>query len=952
MNAVHYRLSGFDSDDRRLFDAPPARVPVIVPPRLDGLRVKWEPIDPDGELPEVRCVFTLATAGWRHVVLEQVSGSAAGINQRLPAPPINAPVRAVMVASLPSWLEFAGREGGRWRSQRIEHVIDQQSGDAPRGVVPTLEEGELAFRFAPDESAFEDVRVGEGSVTFRPAGGGEAQTLEAPPTPAPRRVTATPFDHAVRLSWDATALRAGRSRFDAPVRVAVYRYDDEQTPVPKLLATLPPDADRYTDTTAPNGSPCRYELAVVREDQRRLDPLLEVRAWVEGVGETPLRIAASPRVAVGPVVPHPALDRLNVALGPHELCYPDTGVAAAQVIDALLAAFESRPGTAMLDRQAMMVHSARSATGVGALGAPAHVVLRLVDETGPDGSRLALWATDLVTGESRRLAEAALRDLRPDAFATAADDYLAPRAADTDAPPYTVTPGRLVFGPLHPVDEAHLYHAAEDVVTALAAQVERAGIEPRVVVALGGGGAGALPEPTDVLITGWVWRNRQHGAGVLIHAMERATGRVLSTFKAAELNDEAESGFRQWCAALRLAEGAESEAMAVAGERSGLLDAELDLPPLHPVWRQLTIGSASSVVLASAAAAGAEPDDAVTLALGLATPPSLRPTEPPRRRDPYDPLAPVRPIAAPPYPPMFDRWTEAYGRYVRDDFDAFQKSIERIGELLRDRGAFVPRLIVRGRTRYDGSTPMDSAGRLSTSPVALNLRQFVQIGGSGVPLVDYRSDLADAFRRRPWTLYHAWRHVPASIAEPFLKAQWVGVTEQGYGRPPVLTRGRVTVPSLDVYVATVLLSEMGNGAAIGFRTQARALADRVFTESISGGGRHASDAGAAAMRLLLFENDRDAVRLLQSPELMRLHVTVPSDRAADTLRLLLDRVGPAAWAWAQDQPDADWSALVFRDADEIAMFLEMLPGALEPGVERQLRAWLGMTSTRSAEVTP
>src|SRR5690606_760633 len=129
----------------------------------------------------------------------------------------------------------------------------------------------------------------------------------------------------------------------------------------------------------------------------------------------------------------------TVAIGPSELAYPYTDEAAVAALQAVRSTLAQAPGVDVIERDMLM--RSRAATDAGLLGAPgepiglpAHVQLRVLDAATPTGLAIEPWATDLVTGESTRLASTPVDAPDPDAFASAVQVLAAARAPDQPPP--------------------------------------------------------------------------------------------------------------------------------------------------------------------------------------------------------------------------------------------------------------------------------------------------------------------------------------------------------------------------------------------------------------------------------------------------------------------------------------------------------------------------------------
>jgi hypothetical protein len=969
-NQLYYRLSGFDSNGKRLFDTPSAGFAYVSAPVVAQGRVTWDPRAAGRPAPAMRIHARLDAPGWEDVLLWQVTADGP-INQAMPDLPGGLPVVVESAVYSPTELALDGQGRGRWQRRWVGTEVHRlgKPGTPVVGAAPHADAGVLDYRLTPDEDPFTSVtrpsapgdRAGRTrAVTFSPKGA-SAQTLTVTAPPRLTGVTATAYDGRVHLGWDSTDLLAGIERYDGTVEVAVRRVDEDGREV--LIAQLPADSTGYTDTALANGSGVSYEVSLVQAGAAGAAPMTWVDAWVRGQGTLSVLASYPTADTTAKLTPQAGLDRLFVSLGNNELCYTGTGLAAVTLRDRLIEALSQTPGVVVVDRASLCGFVcatgggntlAQAVSRVG--GSPAQVKLRLVDSTSSQGERLSLWATDVAAGTSRRLAWAGVGEAEDQAglFVTALKTYLEscmPKGVP-DTPAQGVAPRQVLVGPIFPVDQPALYYRTDELGERLAQAGDHANAGIAVVTQrFWLDDTQQDPKAIDpsvlrgvVLVTGRVWTAEGGMPAVSLHAVDAVSGRLIDRFVSAKLTPESVRAFARWCGTLR--------ALDAAGVADGspLLAAEAALDPIHTVWRRAATdpgasggkGPGTSLADTGLLAGGHAP----VLSFGLPLPPALSGLDEVVTRDPDHPLFALRPYVAPQHPLTFDRWAQAYADYIQADCMAFIEGFDQVRREQQARpGPIRPYLLIRGEHKFTGTdTIPPSAGGYRVTPSALNLRSFFPMGTAGQPMIDYRRGLSEAFRARPWASYHAWKRVSPGIAEPFLKGELYGVVDGRYGRLPPL---QAPAPFYK-YVAASLLAGRGNREAQAYRLKAQAMASKALAELIGGGiGRLPPEKmkwATDAVLVLVFEGDPGAVEQLSDPRFRESYFSVESRAQTDTLRMLVDQAGPQAWDWADGFGSVDWPMFSWRSRDEMDRVTQAKADTIPQRSLLAMRAWLELDS--------
>lgn len=952
-NYAYYRVSGFDRQGRFLFDAPLLKHPIVAPPVVDRNRLTWQPHGSSSDVPPVAVRVYLDAPGWEEALIGRVDG-AGPVNVALPVSPVRTPLRTVLATVMPTRLDLDETGQGKWQQRLVEHAIASVASDSaapmPAGLLPVVEESGLSFRMLPSESAFTDVSQREetlpgqpvtASMAFRLDGDSSVQMLSAQGPPGIEQLLAMPFDRAVRLSWDNTMLLSHRERYADDIALGIYRQQGDGPS--ELIATLPVDATSYTDRDVRNGMNYTYAVEVNSAAAPGSAPLLKVDAWAAGVGQLAVMVKAAPMVRSSAVLPDPSLSRLHVALARPELAYEETDRVLIDATDQLARVLIADSGVTLIDRGALETALETGGTAKAPLpGSPAHVELRFVDEHRAEGDRLRLWATDLVTGQATDLgaipitSDPAVLSAQSAGRVAAVRDYLAPRRRDREVGGlgYSDPPRRIVLGSILPADQLWMHFGFEALRDDLAAALRDRLTDRQIIV---DGDTLATPTANGVLLIGRVWTDANHDPGLTVRAVSLTTGRVIDTFRVERVTPMTAGAFAVW------AQGLELPAEAMPDTPSPLLAAEAALPAIHPV--HLAMASTSRPSSFSGGLPLASPG-AVTMSVGLPLPRRLGPyTEPSHRAD-EDPLATVRPYVAHQTPLLFEDWSAAYADYIAQDFEAFRQGIIEINGILRARqGSVMPRLYVRGEPIFTGSEPVNARGALPSTPLAIVTQPYLQAGASERPLINYRSDLSEAFQAQPYMMSMVWAQVPDELRDAFLRAELYGVEN---GRMKKLLDPK-RPPPFQQYVAAALLGDMGHSVAEGWRRQAIKVSAYVLGKleddsSIaldSTGRRYAVD----SLRILLYENDPGAIRAISNPGFRARFFEVPAGQEADALRLLTDRLGPAGWQWAGEQPRLAWEDFRWRDIDEMRRVSDGLADALPVTLQDHLDQWVAIRDT-------
>jgi hypothetical protein len=936
-NQLHYRLSGYDSDRKRLFDTPAAGFAYISTPVVQGGRVLWKPRAVDQPIPAIRIGARLDAPGWEEVLLWQVVADGP-INQSLPDLPGGLPMVVESSVYRPIQIELDTRGLGRWQMQWVGHELNRlgKAGATVTGVAPFAYANRLDYRMTPDEEQFSSVskswdssgQAGVSRVVMFTPDGGPTQTAAVVSPAVLTDITATAYDGRVHLSWDSSALLAGLDRYAGQIEIAVRRIDEHGGE--SMVARLPVDSTGYTDTDVLNGLKVTNEVSLVQAGGAA-DPMVHADAWVKGHGALAVMTAFPFTNMTTRVSPELGLDRLHVSLGINELSYAGSGLSSVTLHNRLVELLTQTPGLVVVDRASQRSFvGAPALTGVNTTlwGSAAQVHLRLVDSTTSDGNLLSLWATDMATGQPRLIARvnAAQAVDQADLFVTKLQTYLESRMPSgvPDAPVAGEAPSLVVVGPIHPVDQPVLYYRTAE----LAEQLAQAGDQmpgglpvvsrrfwlddtqqdPGAIDHNGLGGA--------VLVVGRAWTSEDSLPGVSLRAVDAASGKLIDRFETDRLTPQALREFADWCVSLRALPNTES------GDESPLLLAESSLAHIHPVWRDAASNQRGSGHQGSLSnTSGTDNQDGPVLSFGLPMPMALSGLQEVVERDIDHPLYMLRPYVAPQHPLTFEGWVKAYAQYIEADSAAFVAGFEQVRRVQQaNPGPIYPRLILRGEHKFigDGSIPSAASG-FRVSPAALNVRTFFPMGVAGQPMIDYREDLSRAYRTRPWMLSRAWKLVKTPIAEPFMRGELFGVKDGRYGR---LTFPEKPAPFVS-YIAARLLADMGNREAFTYKQKSLALAAQALTELTESGRGSLNEEqmkwATDALLVLIYEKDPGTIKRLSDQRFRQRFLSVEPDMQSDVLRMLIDQAGPVAWEWAGEFQSIEWAGFCWQSRDEMDM---------------------------------
>ncbi|GAB4187425.1 MAG: hypothetical protein Kow00105_02040 [Phycisphaeraceae bacterium] len=832
------------------------------------------------------------------------------------------------------------------------------------GLLPEVRHGRVGFKVMPDASALPSITVDRTSseqlrVSFTPTNG-RPHTLTTDALPTLDVVSATAYHALAHIGWDSTALIAHRDVFDGPVQVSLDRVDPSGRVT--RVATLPADSTGYADQGLEDGRPVSYEVSLV-DALTGSEPLYRATAWINGVGQLPVMIPVHPTNVTAPVTPAPELDQLYVSLGVDELSYDGTGLPARQLHNRIVTLLEQAPGVAVVDRAGLLGFAQADLARPLALagekhaGQPAQVQLRLVDATGPEGEALALWMTDLAAGQAHRLAVGSVDEVEPqaDIFLTALRNALASRLpADLpDTPHPDRAPGLIVVGPIFPVEQMGLYYTADELADQIARSADQANPDLPVVtrrfwIRDTGQDERAIDVSSlgdAVLVVGRVWRSDGPMPGVTLHALDADTGRLVGRFTADTLDPSQVRAFGQWCAELRTADG-------VPFGTSALLQAEASLVPIHPAWRAALAAESPDQTPSLPTYPGlASGQPGPVIAFGLPVPTSLSGLQQARLRSEKDPLFLLRPCIAPRHPLLFDDWVNAYAEYIKADVKAFLDGFERIRQLQSaTQEPLRPRVIVRGESRFTGGSVIPpGASGLRVTPAALNVQTFFPMGAAGQPMVDYRTELSEAFRHRPWAMSHVWRRVPATMADPFLRAELFGVDDGRYQR---LVMPDKPAP-LARFIAADLLTRLNNREAYNYRRQALERASLALNELVRMDSRQLTDEqkgwATHAVLTLVYVNDPGAIQQLYDSGFRQRYLSIEPELQNDVMRMLVDRVGPEAWRWAGELTAIDWPTFCWRSVEEAQWAANDRNSPLPEPARLSLRSWIDQPSLSQEE---
>lgn len=963
-NLLHYRLSGFDSDSKRLFDTPAGGFAHVPTAHMSEGRVTWALRSADQPAPAMRLQARLDAPGWEGVLLWQITADGP-IEQALPDLPQGLPVVVESAVFGPTGIDLDGRGKGRWRMVWESEVLQSAgaSNGSVVGAVPyTITRG-LDYRLTPDETGFSSVSHSVGSydpagrargVTFTPQGSSK-QVLVAEAPPGIVDITVTAYNGRVHLGWDSMGLIAGLERYDGTVQIAVNRVDAQGETT--QIALLPPDSTGFTDTGLADREAVSYELALVHSGDTVSDALVRADAWIKGHGVLPVLVPCPNTQTTARVVPGSGLDRLYVSLGVPELSYTGTGIPALKINDRLEESLSQTPGVAVVNRAALRCFVGADTGEVlfgpmrGVVGSPAQVKLRLVDYTGPDGEGLSLWASDLATGRTNMLARTDADDAleQTGLFVAALQTYLETRLLEENAEAASggEMPRLVIVGPIYPVDQPDLYYQTKTLAEQLAGAGDQANGELAVVTRrFWLDDTQQNPRAIEhtsmtgtVLIVGRAWTGEDASPGVSVEAIDAISGRQIDHFTAESLTPEAVRAFAQWCGTLRLPAGVEPTGV------SPLLAAETALTPIHPVWRDALAEQGGASASMSFPIAGSKPgDEGAVLSFGMPLPPGLGGVQTLTKRDRAHPLHALRPYVAPQRPLTFDKWVRAYAAYIEADCSSFIAGFERVAQLQKtSAGPVKPYLIIRGEHKYTGEfTLPPSAAGMRVTPEALSVREFFPMGAAGQPMVEYRDGLSETFRDRPWAMAHAWKLVGPVAADPFLKSELYGVENGRYAR---MVFPEKPVP-FHTYVAADLLAKIGKGEGQNYRGKALTTASKALAELIDLGGRQLTTEhkqwATDALLVLVYERDPGAIQNLSDKRFRDRYFSVEPAMQTDVMRMLIDCAGPVAWEWANEFDAVDWQTFSWRSTDEMDTATRAMASLIPEETRTQLRAWLEM----------
>ncbi len=955
-NRVYYRIIGLDGRGRRLFDAPPAAAAVTPMPRITGNRLTWSPIVDADDAPPLVVNFAYNAEGWRDVPVAELIAQGP-TDAALPASPGRVPMTASVAIPTPVSLTMLGQSDDQagWRYEPVSLPLPiagspAASNTTVRGIIPAVDDaGRMTYRLLPDDQAFENVTAqpenGAVTISFTDPQTGGAQRFKAPAPPRLSGLRAAPFDGQVRLGWDPAALPDGD-------RIGVMIYRSEPGQARRRIAIVPASTGRYVDQQAQVGVDYTYELELTDAEAPGLAPAVRTVAWVAGAGTVPVTVRMKPPAVVATAAPEAGLRTLTVAWGADELSYPETGPAAIALRNTLTRQLRQGGDVDVIDRVGPRVLDQLIAPltpgedDLALRGQPAHVVLRLIDANYPSGSIVELWATDLGSGDTTRITATPANDPDLEGVAAMLGRYLNPLRVEPIAADSGGEPVRIILGPFTPADQMHVYHGAEDIADQVADTLREKfwRLEllhgPTLADAAAMGGLEPERSRGSVLLTGRVWTDPAGDPALMITATDLETARVIGQLTETPYAPRTSpTRVAEWFATLRTP----AVGQTVDARHSPLLAAESQLGVIHPVWRQHEEDAADPTRVHSLAASAARLPARMTVTVGLPMPADLASTCEVRMREKGDPLLMHRPWIAPVYPLMFDEWVNAYADYVQEDYQSFYEGIEAVNAALRakrlNRG---DRLVVRGRPHVFGHHAAQRHANLNPMPEALNLRTYLHEGMHREPLIDYRPSLVEQFEQFPWQTSEAWKKVSPRLADPFLKVTAMGSADGKINRP---TRLR-SVPPLHRYIAAQHAANRGYAQARTIEQSAKDAAQRALAplldplEARLGG----SDA-ANAILIQLYDQDPTIVRMLRDPAFRDRHLFVPKEQAADTLRLLVDRVGPTAWTWDNRGLGTPFDRFRWRSIEEMRHVMQHHPDALSDPLRIQLSKWVAQHDT-------
>ena len=182
---------------------------------------------------------------------------------------------------------------------------------------------------------------------------------------------------------------------------------------------------------------------------------------------------------------------------------------------------------------------------------------------------------------------------------------------------------------------------------------------------------------------------------------------------------------------------------------------------------------------------------------------------------------------------------------------------------------------------FTGENTVPPASGLRVTPAGLVVNTFFPMGTAGQPMIDYRKDLSEAFRARPWLMAQAWKQVKPAIADAFLKGELYGVEDGRYQRL-VLPDKPAPFPT---YVAADLLKGIGNHEGQNYRQRALERATTALKELLALGGRNLTSMekqwATDALLVLVYEQDPGAIDQLKDRRFRDRYFEVPDAMKAD-----------------------------------------------------------------------
>ncbi|QDU34863.1 hypothetical protein KS4_29390 [Poriferisphaera corsica] len=938
-NFVYYRLVVLDREGKRVIDSPVGEFPVVRMPLVKAGRVKWNPMAEGVESGEMTVKVYLDMPGWDHVLIHRVA-SREGISEMLPDTKLGAPMRVMMSCVMPVGADITDTGLVNWQVASNEELIRRVDGESdlsPVGLLPVYGDGDDVVDMVPNVREFENLTVEQRrdmrgnllsrGIMFKPKVSGDLHEVSIAYAGQPTDMTVVPYEDEVKLSWDGASVAATASAYADPMGYAVYRVSGRGER--KLLDVLNINVSEYRDTQVEVNGRYRYEVVVVPIGSPNDDGLVKSNAWVADVGELPVLVAYRPRVESDWVKAEQGLAALNIVLGQSELVYSGSSMETINGLDAISEVLRKEGNVQILDRTRVgLFYDAMSRNGVKERdewqGLPAHLEFVFVDESRVDGTRVALWVKDFMSGGKRKLYEAKVGELSLTELALAVKKYVSPlkrSGAFSGVADAKGRPVHALVGPIVMADQMRKYYGADR----LAAE-----LEGKLFEVLDGVNVSNLRESTGLpgqgtlMLTGRVWLDDAGEAGITMRGIDVSTGEVIGEKRINVIDEGAMNVLGEWVRGLQVSKQTRDR------EDSVLIGKEKMMGRLHQVWAQMggvqiPMGLDGEVYVGEFIGLGAERPAALSCQQALGV------------RDENDPLLRVKPFVGGECSLLLDDWVAKYASYVEADFKGFQMGYQTLIDRLKS-DEDLGRVYVRGQLiEIDSRMKLRGSPRQSERDIVLTtVLPGYQGEGSGL---DYFTQLSKDFEAAPYAAGEAWGRVDEQISLEFLKGVVHGVDRGRFGTLP---RKIKRPPSFAKYVAARKLFGMGHREAVEYVKNVARICTFV-QRNLGRAGAVAADHVPVqnAILILMYEKDPETIKRMNQRSFRKTHF--PSGEAtADMMRMFID-ADEQAWEWVDDgfMEGVDWQLFKWRSVMEMRMITDEKPDLFTEAHYVQMRDWLG-----------